>query len=127
LLTVLDACQEPQLSGLLIGHITKEGSLAGQRLWSTSSIPFLYFEGERHHNHRIVRATKNRFGAANEVGVFEMTSTGLIPCQSIADVFARTSAECCRLNCDGVYGRYTTDAGEIQALCQAVKYGTGNE
>src|SRR5688572_31872162 len=39
----------------------------------------LYFEGERHHNHRIVRAVKNRFGAANEVGVFEMTGAGLMP------------------------------------------------
>src|SRR6195256_3917782 len=63
----------------LIGHVTKEGSIAGPRALEHIVDTVLYFEGERHHNHRIVRATKNRFGAANEVGVFEMTSTGLRP------------------------------------------------
>ena len=58
----------------LIGHVTKEGSIAGPRALEHIVDTVLYFEGERHHNHRIVRATKNRFGAANEVGVFEMTS-----------------------------------------------------
>ncbi len=63
----------------LIGHVTKDGSIAGPRALEHIVDTVLYFEGERHHNHRIVRATKNRFGAANEVGVFEMTSTGLAP------------------------------------------------
>src|SRR6185436_176895 len=58
----------------LIGHVTKEGSIPGRRALKLIFNTFLNFEGERHHNHRIVRATKNRFGAANEVGVFEMTS-----------------------------------------------------
>jgi DNA repair protein RadA/Sms len=47
----------------------------------------LYFEGERHHNHRIVRAAKNRFGAANEIGVFEMTGTGLVPVTNPSQMF----------------------------------------
>ena len=63
----------------LIGHITKEGSIAGPKILEHIVDTVLYFEGERHHNHRIVRAVKNRFGAANEVGVFEMTGTGLMP------------------------------------------------
>src|SRR5678815_5686799 len=55
----------------LIGHITKEGSIAGPKALEHIVDTVLYFEGERHHNHRIVRAVKNRYGAANEVGVFE--------------------------------------------------------
>src|SRR5918999_4496028 len=54
----------------LIGHVTKEGSIAGPKALEHIVDTVLYFEGERHHNHRIVRATKNRFGAANELGVF---------------------------------------------------------
>src|ERR1051325_4245530 len=57
----------------LIGHVTKDGSIAGPKALEHIVDTVLYFEGERHHNHRIVRATKNRFGAANELGIFEMT------------------------------------------------------
>src|SRR4029079_10036951 len=71
----------------LIGHITKEGSIAGPKILEHVVDTVLYFEGERHHNHRIVRATKNRFGAANEVGVFEMTGTGLIPVANPSQMF----------------------------------------
>jgi DNA repair protein RadA/Sms len=96
----------------LIGHITKEGSLAGPKALEHIVDTVLYFEGERHHNHRIVRATKNRFGAANEVGVFEMTGNRFDSGgQSVADVFAGASAKCCRLDCDRVHGRHSSDAG----------------
>jgi len=61
----------------LIGHINKEGSIAGPKALEHIVDTVLYFEGERRHNHRIVRAVKNRFGAANEVGVYEMTGKGL--------------------------------------------------
>ena len=71
----------------LIGHVTKEGSIAGPRALEHIVDTVLYFEGERHHNHRIVRATKNRFGAANEVGVFEMTSSGLKPVANPSQMF----------------------------------------
>ncbi|MEP6903743.1 MAG: DNA repair protein RadA, partial [Actinomycetota bacterium] len=57
----------------LIGHVTKEGSIAGPKALEHIVDTVLYFEGDRHHNHRIIRATKNRFGAANEIGIFEMT------------------------------------------------------
>ena len=57
----------------LTGHVTKEGSIAGPKTLEHIVDTVLYFEGDRHHNHRIIRATKNRFGAANEIGVFEMT------------------------------------------------------
>src|SRR5213596_3261234 len=73
----------------LIGHVTKEGSIAGPRALEHIVDTVLYFEGERHHNHRIVRATKNRFGAANEVGIFEMTAAGLIPVANPSQMFLR--------------------------------------
>ena len=61
----------------LVGHVTKEGSLAGPKALEHIVDTVLYFEGERHHSHRVVRAVKNRFGAVSELGVFEMTSGGL--------------------------------------------------
>jgi DNA repair protein RadA/Sms len=62
---------------LLIGHVTKEGTLAGPRLLEHMVDTVLYFEGESHTSFRILRAVKNRFGSTNEIGVFEMTSEGL--------------------------------------------------
>ncbi len=62
---------------LLIGHVTKEGTIAGPRVLEHMVDTVLYFEGERGHQFRILRAIKNRFGPANEIGVFEMTDAGL--------------------------------------------------
>jgi len=61
----------------LVGHVTKEGQLAGPRLLEHMVDTVLYFEGDRYHNHRIVRAIKNRFGTTLEVGLFEMGDAGL--------------------------------------------------
>jgi DNA repair protein RadA/Sms len=72
---------------LLVGHITKDGSLAGPKALEHVVDTVLYFEGERHHSHRVVRAVKNRFGAASELGVFEMTSTGLRPVPNPSKLF----------------------------------------
>jgi DNA repair protein RadA/Sms len=71
----------------LIGHVTKEGSIAGPKALEHIVDTVLYFEGEKHYNHRIVRAVKNRFGAANEVGVFEMTGRGLVAVPNPSEVF----------------------------------------
>ena len=62
---------------VLVGHITKDGNLAGPKALEHVVDTVLYFEGERHHAHRVVRTFKNRFGAASELGVFEMTGSGL--------------------------------------------------
>jgi DNA repair protein RadA/Sms len=62
---------------ILVGHVTKDGSLAGPKVLEHVVDTVLSFEGERHHTHRVVRAVKNRFGAISELGVFEMTGTGL--------------------------------------------------
>ncbi|WP_102226504.1 DNA repair protein RadA [Acidimangrovimonas sediminis] len=64
-------------SVILVGHVTKEGQIAGPRVVEHMVDTVLYFEGERGHQFRILRAVKNRFGAADEIGVFEMTGGGL--------------------------------------------------
>jgi DNA repair protein RadA/Sms len=63
---------------LLIGHVTKDGQIAGPRVLEHMVDAVVYFEGERGHQFRILRAVKNRFGAANEIGVFEMAERGLV-------------------------------------------------
>ncbi|MGQ0541303.1 MAG: DNA repair protein RadA [Blastocatellia bacterium] len=80
-------------SVFLTGHVTKEGSIAGPKTLEHIVDTVLYFEGDRHHNHRIIRATKNRFGAANEIGVFEMTNTGLIPVGNPSELFLQERPE----------------------------------
>ena len=62
---------------LLVGHVTKEGAIAGPRVLEHMVDSVLYFEGDTHSSFRLVRATKNRFGAVNELGVFAMTERGL--------------------------------------------------
>ncbi len=62
----------------LVGHVTKEGALAGPRVLEHLVDTVLYVEGDRHHTYRVLRATKNRFGPTNEIGVFEMTPAGLV-------------------------------------------------
>ncbi|MBT5374317.1 MAG: DNA repair protein RadA, partial [Rhodospirillaceae bacterium] len=65
------------LTMILVGHVTKEGQIAGPRVLEHMVDTVLYFEGERGHQFRILRAVKNRFGPTDEIGVFEMTNTGL--------------------------------------------------
>jgi DNA repair protein RadA/Sms len=65
------------LPTILVGHVTKDGSLAGPKVLEHVVDTVLYFEGQQHHTHRVVRAVKNRFGAVSELGVFEMTASGL--------------------------------------------------
>ena len=65
------------ISVMLVGHVTKDGQIAGPRVVEHMVDTVLYFEGERGHQFRILRAVKNRFGPADEIGVFEMSSTGL--------------------------------------------------
>ena len=64
-------------SVILVGHVTKEGSIAGPKVLEHMVDTVLYFEGERRQNCRLIRAIKNRFGSTNEIGVFEMTDEGL--------------------------------------------------
>ncbi len=122
----LNLAKNEHIPVFLIGHVTKEGSIAGPKALEHIVDVVLYFEGERHHNHRIVRAVKNRFGAANEVGIFEMTSRGLVAVQNPSDIFLSEressfpgSAVVCAL--EGSRPILV----EIQALVLSTQYGTG--
>jgi DNA repair protein RadA/Sms len=75
----LEAARQIGCAVVLVGHVTKEGQIAGPRLLEHMVDAVLYFEGDRHQALRLLRAVKNRFGATNEVGVFEMTGSGLLP------------------------------------------------
>jgi DNA repair protein RadA/Sms len=66
------------IATFLVGHVTKEGALAGPRVLEHLVDTVLYFEGEHHHAYRMLRAVKNRFGSTNEIGVFEMATGGLV-------------------------------------------------
>ena len=74
---LLFAAKGQNIPTFLVGHVTKDGSLAGPKALEHIVDTVLYFEGEKHHSHRVVRAVKNRFGAVSELGVFEMTGRGL--------------------------------------------------
>ena len=70
----------------IVGHVTKEGALAGPRVLEHMVDTVLYFEGDRHQTYRILRAVKNRFGSTDELGVFEMTEEGLIEVSNPSEI-----------------------------------------
>ncbi|MBQ6680097.1 MAG: DNA repair protein RadA [Lachnospiraceae bacterium] len=74
---LMQIAKRDRITVFLVGHVTKEGTVAGPRVLEHMVDTVLYFEGERSLSYRILRAVKNRFGATNEVGVFEMSETGL--------------------------------------------------
>jgi DNA repair protein RadA/Sms len=75
------------LTTFLIGHVTKDGAIAGPRVLEHMVDTVLYFEGERGHSFRILRAVKNRFGSTNEIGVFEMKEAGLKEVTNPSEIF----------------------------------------
>ncbi len=75
---LLQLAKSEGVAVLLVGHVTKEGMLAGPKVLEHLVDTVLYFEGERHQAYRILRAVKNRFGSTNEIGVFEMRGSGLV-------------------------------------------------
>ncbi|MFN0085333.1 MAG: DNA repair protein RadA [Blastocatellia bacterium] len=110
----------------LIGHVTKEGMIAGPKALEHIVDTVLYFEGERHHNHRILRAAKNRFGAANELGIFEMTGQGLIGVPNPSEIFLSerplgASGSAVIAAIEGTRPMLV----EVQALVSSSKFGTG--
>lgn len=77
----------------IVGHVTKEGSIAGPRMLEHMVDTVLYFEGEKHHSFRILRAVKNRFGSTNEIGIFEMEAGGLKEVANPSQVFLEERLE----------------------------------
>lgn len=77
----------------IVGHVTKQGAIAGPKLLEHMVDSVLYFEGERHHTYRILRAVKNRFGSTNEIGIFEMKETGLEEVKNPSEIFLEERTE----------------------------------
>ena len=72
---------------VIVGHVTKQGEIAGPRLLEHMVDTVLYFEGDRHHTYRILRSVKNRFGSTNEMGIFEMKEEGLVEVGNPSELF----------------------------------------
>ncbi|MGZ8687442.1 MAG: DNA repair protein RadA, partial [Gaiellaceae bacterium] len=89
---LLRVAKEQGVATVLVGHVTKDGAVAGPRVLEHLVDCVLQFEGDRYHAHRILRATKNRFGSTNELGVFEMTGAGLVGVPDPSELFGRTQA-----------------------------------
>jgi len=87
---LLRVAKESGVATFLVGHVTKDGSVAGPRVLEHLVDCVLQFEGDRYHAHRILRAVKNRFGSTNELGVFEMTHAGLVGVPDPSELFGRT-------------------------------------
>ena len=87
---LLRVAKEAGIATILVGHVTKDGAVAGPRVLEHLVDCVLQFEGDRYHAHRVLRATKNRFGSTNEVGVFEMTGAGLVGVPDPSELFGAT-------------------------------------
>jgi DNA repair protein RadA/Sms len=89
---LLRVAKESGVATILVGHVTKDGAVAGPRVLEHLVDCVLQFEGDRYHAHRVLRAAKNRFGSTNELGVFEMTGAGLVVVPDPSELFGRTVA-----------------------------------
>ena len=89
---LLRVAKESGVAVFLVGHVTKDGAVAGPRVLEHLVDCVLQFEGDRYRAHRVLRAAKNRFGSTNEIGVFEMTGTGLVGVPEPSELFGRSVA-----------------------------------
>lgn len=85
--TLMQLAKRMNIPIFLVGHVTKEGSIAGPKVLEHIVDTVLYFEGDRHHSYRILRAVKNRFGSTNEVAIFEMHDIGLVQVTNPSELF----------------------------------------
>jgi DNA repair protein RadA/Sms len=110
----------------IVGHVTKDGAIAGPRVLEHMVDTVLYLEGDRHHTYRLLRAVKNRFGSTNEIGVFEMRRTGLAAVENPSRIFLSERNE----NVSGAVVVCSMEGtrpllAEIQALVAPTSYPTG--
>ncbi len=121
---LMKIAKENSISVFVVGHVTKEGALAGPKLLEHMVDCVLYFEGERHQSFRILRAVKNRFGSTNEIGVFEMKGCGLeeVPNPSMAMLSGRPEnvpGSCIICTMEGT----RPVLAEVQALVSPTSFG----
>ena len=88
---LLRVAKESGVAVFLVGHVTKDGAVAGPRVLEHLVDCVLQFEGDRYREHRVLRAAKNRFGSTNEIGVFEMTGAGLVGVPDPSELFGRAA------------------------------------
>ena len=121
---VVQFAKKRNVTALMVGHVTKDGQIAGPRVVEHMVDAVLYFEGERTHQFRILRAVKNRFGPTDEIGVFEMTAGGLREVENPSSLFLSERDGSIVGNCvfAGIEGSRPM-LMEIQALCAATPFG----
>lgn len=90
---VMKCCKQNQITTVLIGHVTKDGNIAGPRVLEHMVDTVLYLEGERYFAYRILRSVKNRFGSTNEIGMFEMRSEGMCEVTNPSSVLISEDSE----------------------------------
>ena len=113
------------ISVLLVGHVNKEGSIAGPKVLEHMVDAVLYFEGERQHIYRIIRAIKNRYGSTNEIGVFEMYDRGLKEVPNPSEIMLESRPKNVSGNCASCVVEGTRPIiAEIQALTAPSAYST---
>jgi DNA repair protein RadA/Sms len=118
------AAKETGTAVWIVGHVTKDGVVAGPRTLEHIVDTVLYFEGGARLDHRVIRATKNRFGSVDEIGVFRMEAGGLVPVSNPSELFlgertARTSGSAIAVLLEGTRPLLV----EVQALCATASYG----
>ncbi len=122
-LAFINRAKSDNISVILVGHVNKEGSIAGPKVLEHMVDAVLYFEGERHQSYRIIRAIKNRYGSTNEIGVFEMTDQGLIEVQNPSQMLLDGRPQGCPGNCAVCTMEGTRPLiAEIQALVSATAF-----
>ncbi len=122
---LLQLTKQMDFPTFLVGHVTKQGSIAGPRVLEHMVDTVLHFEGDRHHAYRIVRSVKNRFGAANEIGVFEMSENGLREVRNPSEIFlSERGYDISGTTVVGAMEGTRPVLVEIQALVTSASYGT---
>ena len=122
-LSLINKAKSEGISVIMVGHVNKEGGIAGPKVLEHMVDAVLYFEGDRRQTYRIIRAIKNRFGSTNEIGVFEMTERGLIQIPNpsemlLADRPKNTSGNCAVCIMEGT----RPIIAEVQALVSATSF-----
>ena len=114
---LMNIAKSKKISTIVIGHVTKDGNIAGPRLLEHMVDVVLYLEGERFLSHRILRGVKNRFGSTNEIGIFEMKEEGLVEVTNMSEVFlSRDEVSLPGTATTAILEGNSTLAIEIQAL-----------
>ncbi len=122
---ILHLAKSKNITTILVGHVNKEGLIAGPKVLEHIVDTVLYFEGEKFHNFRVLRATKNRFGCTNELSVFEMKDSGLVPISNPSFLFMSQSKEAVPGSTySAIVEGSKTIIAEVQALVGGTSYTT---